>query len=181
MARLLQAYQKDILPALTKELALKNRLQAPRLEKVVVNVGLGEAKDNRKLLEETSENLALITGQKPIVTKARKSIAGFKIRQGQPVGLRVTLRGERMYDFIDKLVNVTLPRLRDLRGLSKDGFDGQGNYNLGIREHAIFPEIHFDTMGRLHGMNITIGTTAKSDEQGKLLLQRLGFPFEKGV
>ena len=179
MTRLYETYNTSIHGALTKELELTNPLQVPKLEKVIVNVGIGEAKDNKKLLEEVVQNIVKITGQKPVVTKAKKSIAGFKIREGQPVGVRVTLRSEKMYDFLDKLVNVTLPRLRDFRGLPAKGFDGHGNYNLGIKEQIIFPEIQFDLVEKVHGLNITVVTTAKTDIEARALLTHLGFPFEK--
>ena len=179
MTRLYEAYNQTIRPALQKELSLRNVMQTPRLEKVVINVGVGDAKDNKKYLEDVVKNIATITGQKPVVTKAKQSIAGFKIRAGQPIGVRVTLRGERMYDFIDRLVSITFPRVRDFRGLSVNGFDGHGNYNLGLREHIIFPEIHFDSVDKVHGMNITIVTNAENDEQARALLTQLGFPFEK--
>lgn len=179
MTRLREAYNQTIRAELGNELTLKNRFQVPRLEKVVINVGTGEARDNQKLMEEIVANVTKIAGQKPVITRAKKSIAGFKVRAGQPVGVRVTLRGDHMYDFIDKLVNITLPRVRDFRGLPLKGFDGHGNYNLGVREQSIFPEIHFDLMNKVHGMNITVTTTAKTDEQAQALLRRLGFPFEK--
>lgn len=179
MTRLRDAYNKTIQAELVKELGVANRFQAPRLEKVVINVGVGDAKDNKKALEEIVKNITLITGQKPVVTKARKSIAGFKIRAGQPIGVRVTLRSDRMYDFLDKLVSVALPRLRDFRGLPLKGFDGKGNYNLGVKEHIIFPEIHFDLVEKNHGLNVTVVTTAETDEQAQALLTKFGFPFEK--
>ena len=181
MTRLREAYNTTIREALTTELSLKNRFQVPRLEKVIINVGTGDAKDNQKMRDEVIANLRTITGQNPIVTTAKKSIAGFKIRAGQPIGVRVTLRGERMYDFIDKLVSITIPRIRDFRGLSRKGFDGHGNYNMGIKEHIIFPEIHFDDVVRQHGMNITIVTTAETNERAQALLNKLGFPFEKAI
>ncbi len=179
MTRLRQQYQQTILAELMTELNLKNRWQTPRLEKVIINVGVGDAKDSQKLFEEVTKNLAKISGQKPVVTKAKKSIAGFKIRAGQPVGVRVTLRGERMYDFLDKLTAIALPRLRDFRGLSLKGFDGHGNYNLGVTEQVIFPEIPFDAVQKIHGLNITVVTTAANDEQARALLSKLGLPFEK--
>lgn len=179
MTRLKELYNKTVKAKLAEDLSIKNVMALPRLQKVVINVGVGEAKDNQKSLDEVIENIKQIAGQRPSVTKARKSIAGFKVRAGQPVGLRVTLHGDRMYDFIDKLVSITLPRVRDFRGLSLSGFDGSGNYNLGIREHTIFPEIHFDTVNRIHGMNITVVTSAKDDKQAEALLTQLGFPFEK--
>jgi len=177
MNRLREAYQHTIAPALAEELNLKNRLALPRLTKVVINVGVGSIKDQPKVIEEIAATLAKITGQKPVVAKAKQSIAGFKVRTGQTIGLRTTLRGERMYDFIDKLINVALPRLRDFRGLNPKGFDGNGNYNLGVKEHIIFPEIHYDDVNKIYGMNVTIVTTAKTDAQAEALLRRLGFPF----
>lgn len=179
MTRLREAYNKTIQKTLGESLGLKNRYQIPKLEKVVINIGAGEAKDNKKLLDEIVNNLTIIAGQKPVVTKAKTSIAGFKIRTGQSVGVRVTLRGDRMYDFLDKLVSITFPRVRDFRGLSTKSFDGNGNYNIGLKEQSIFPEIHFDLVNKIHGMNITITTSAKTDEQAKALLTQLGFPFEK--
>lgn len=179
MTRLREIYNETIRPSLLQDLELTNPFEAPKLEKVVINVGVGDAKDNQKGQTEISENLKKITGQQPVLTKAKKSIAGFKIRTGQPIGLRVTLRADKMYDFLDKLINVALPRLRDFRGLSSKGFDGHGNYNLGIKEQVIFPEIHFDLVERLHGLNITIVTDAKSDHEAQALLTKLGFPFEK--
>lgn len=179
MTRLRENYQQSIRPALQEELTLANPFQVPRLEKVVINVGVGDAKDNQKNLQEIMANISKITGQQPVITKAKQSIAGFKIRQGQPVGVRVTLHDKRMYDFIDKLVNIALPRLRDFRGLNRKGFDGHGNYNLGIREHIIFPEIHFDDVEKVHGLTITIVTTGKTNEATEQLLHKLGFPFEK--
>lgn len=179
MTRLRESYNQIIQPGLLQELSLKNRFEAPRLEKVVINVGVGDAKDNQKGQSEIVENIKMITGQQPIITKAKKSIAGFKIRAGQPIGLRVTLRGDKMYDFLDKLINIALPRLRDFRGFSTKGFDGHGNYNLGVKEHVIFPEIHFDLVEKIHGMNITIVSDAKTDIHAQALLVKLGFPFEK--
>lgn len=179
MTRLHENYQQSIRPALQEELTLANPFQVPRLEKVVINVGVGDAKDNQKNIQEIMANISKITGQQPVITKAKQSIAGFKIRQGQPVGVRVTLRDKRMYDFIDKLVNIALPRLRDFRGLSRKGFDGHGNYNLGVREHIIFPEIHFDDVEKVHGLTITIVTTGKTNEATEQLLRKIGFPFEK--
>lgn len=179
MTRLREAYNQKIGTTLREKLGLKNQFQIPRLEKVIINVGVGDAKDNQKQMAEVVENLAKITGQKPVITKAKKSIAGFKIRAGQPIGVRVTLRSDRMYDFIDKLVSIALPRFRDFRGLAKKGFDGNGNYNLGIKEQVLFPEIHFDQVEKMHGLNVTIVTTAETDEQALALLTELGFPFEK--
>jgi large subunit ribosomal protein L5 len=179
MSRLREIYNQTILTNLMTELEATNRFELPKLEKVIINVGVGEAKDNQKALDEVVENLGKITGQKPVVARAKQSIAGFKIRAGQPVGVRVTLRGDRMYDFLDKLVNISLPRLRDFRGLSVKGFDGHGNYNLGVREHTIFPEIQFDLVNKIHGLNVTVVTNAKTDTAAKALLSHIGFPFEK--
>jgi large subunit ribosomal protein L5 len=179
MTRLAEIYTKSIVKPLMEELSITNIHQAPRLDKVVINVGVGDAKDNQKHLEEVVGNLTKITGQKPVITRAKQSIAGFKIRAGQPIGVRVTLRGDRMYDFIDRLVNIALPRLRDFRGLSRNGFDGHGNYNLGVKEQVIFPEIHFDLAERIHGLNVTVVTNAKNDQAATALLEKLGFPFEK--
>lgn len=179
MNRLRQAYNETIRSILVKELSMTNIHQAPQIEKVVINVGVGDAKDNQKNLDEIIGHVTAMTGQKPVITKAKKSIAGFKIRTGQPIGVRVTLRGDRAYDFIDKLVNVALPRLRDFRGLSLKGFDGHGNYNLGIKEQVIFPEIQFDAVNKVHGLNVTIATSAKTDETATALLKQFGFPFAK--
>lgn len=179
MSRLLTQYQSTIAPALQKSLALVNPHQTPRIVKVVINVGIGDAKDNQKGLEETITSLTRLTGQKPVITKASKSIAGFKIRAGQPIGARVTLRGARMYDFIDRLINIALPRLRDFRGLSAKAFDGHGNYNIGIKEQIIFPEFQYDLSEKMHGMNVTVVTTASSDQHCAALLKELGFPIAK--
>ena len=154
-------------------------MQAPKLEKIVLNIGLGEAKDNVKLLESAVDELRTITGQQPVITKAKKSISNFKLREGQPIGLKVTLRGQRMEDFFDKLVNIALPRVRDFRGVSADSFDGRGNYALGIKEQLIFPEIVFDKIEQIRGMDIIIVTTAETDEEGRALLAKLGMPFKK--
>jgi len=176
-ARLRERYEKEIRAALMKELGFANPMQAPRLEKIVVNMGLGEAISNGKVLDAGVEQLGQITGQKPVVTKARKSIANFKLRQGQSIGAMVTLRGDRAFEFLDRLVNVALPRVRDFKGVSPKAFDGKGNYTLGIREQIIFPEINYDKVERIKGLNVTVVTTARNDEEGRALLRLLGMPF----
>jgi large subunit ribosomal protein L5 len=178
-ARLKARYRKDIVPALMKELNLKNPMQVPRLEKVVVNMGLGEALANNKILESAVDQLGAITGQRPVITKARKSIANFKLRQGQSIGCAVTLRGDRMYEFVDRLITTALPRVRDFKGVSPKAFDGQGNYTLGVREQIIFPEINYDQIEKVKGLNISFVTTAKNDEQGMALLRHFGMPFRQ--
>jgi len=178
-ARLKQKYSKEIRAALVAELGLKNPMQAPRLEKVVVNMGLGEATQNGKILDASLEQLTAITGQKPVVTKARKSIANFKLRQGQSIGAMVTLRGDRAYEFLDRLLNVALPRVRDFKGVSPKAFDGKGNYTLGVKEQIIFPEINYDKVEKIKGLNITVVTTARNDEEGRALLKHLGMPFRQ--
>lgn len=177
MSRLIEIYQKDLKPTLTKEFNYTSPMEVPRLDKIILNMGLGEAIQNIKVLDAAMEELALIAGQRPIVTRARKSIASFKLREGMPIGCMVTLRRGRMYDFFDKLVNVALPRVRDFRGLSDKSFDGRGNYTLGIKEHIIFPEIDYDKIDKIKGLNITIVTTARTDEEGKALLKMMGMPF----
>lgn len=177
MARLKEVYNKEIVPLLTKEFDYSNVMQVPRLEKIVVNMGLGEAIQNVKILDSAVEELAAITGQKAVITKAKKSIAGFKLRQGMPIGCMVTLRQEKMYEFLDRLVNIALPRVRDFKGVSGKGFDGRGNYSLGVKEQLIFPEISYEKIDKLKGLNITIVTSAKSDEESKALLKHLGMPF----
>ena len=177
ISRLRARFRSEILPALQKELGYGNTLQVPRLDKVVVNMGLGEAIQNVKVLDSAVEEIATITGQKPVVTRARKAIANFKLRENVPIGCMVTLRGDRMYEFFDRLVNVALPRVRDFKGLSDRSFDGRGNYSLGIREQIIFPEINLDKIDKVKGLTISIITTARSDSDGKLLLRALGFPF----
>jgi large subunit ribosomal protein L5 len=177
MARLKEQYQEKVIPALMKEFNYGNIMEVPKLEKVVINMGLGEAIQNAKILDSAQSELAAITGQKPVVTKAKKSIANFKLRAGMPIGCKVTLRRERMYEFFDRLVNVALPRIRDFKGVSGKSFDGRGNYALGIREQIIFPEIDYDKIDKIKGMNIVISTTAKSDEEGKALLKMMGMPF----
>jgi large subunit ribosomal protein L5 len=179
MARLKEKYQKEMLPELQKELQLKNVMEVPRVVKVVVNMGLGEAIQNIKVLESGVEELGRITGRKAIINKARRSIAQFKLREGQPIGCSVTLRRQHAYEFLDRLINVALPRVRDFKGISRKAFDGRGNYTLGIREQIIFPEIDLDTIDKIKGMNITIVTTAKTDEQGRALLTKMGMPFRK--
>lgn len=176
--RLKTLYQQTILPKLQEEFGYANVHQVPKLMKVNINRGLGEASQNAKALESSLSELATITGQKPVVTRARKAIAGFKIREGMPVGVMVTLRSERMYAFLDRLINLALPRIRDFRGISPNSFDGRGNYSLGIREQLIFPEIDYDTIDQIRGMDVSIITTAKTDEEGRALLKALGMPFK---
>jgi len=175
--RLLERYRSEVVPKLSQEFGFKNVHQVPRLEKVVVNMGVGKATQNAKLIEKAAEELAAITGQKAAVRRARKSIANFKLRQGQAVGCTVTLRGTRMWEFFDRLVNVSLPRVRDFKGVSAKGFDGRGNYSLGIREQIIFPEIDYDSVENITGLNVTVVTSARNDAEGKALLQHLGMPF----
>ena len=175
--RLLERYRSEVVPKLRKEFGYENAHQVPQLSKVVVNVGLGEATTNAKLLEQAGVELAAITGQKPLVRKARKSIANFKLREGQAVGCMVTLRGDRMWEFYDRLVSVALPRVRDFKGVSPKAFDGRGNYTLGLREQIIFPEVDYDKVERITGMNVTVCTTARTDAEGKALLAHLGMPF----
>ena len=179
MNRLRTRYQEQVAPALMKGFALDNEMQIPRIQKVVVNIGVGEALDNPKALEAAVEDLTTITGQKPIQTKARKSIANFKLREGRIIGTKVTLRGERMWSFLDRVMNVALPRVRDFRGVSPNAFDGRGNYTLGLRDQLVFPEIEYDKIDKLRGLEITIVTTAQDDEQARALLQMLGMPFRK--
>ncbi len=178
-ARVKDRYRKEGVAALLKELNLTNPMEVPRLQKVVVNMGLGEALANNKILESAVEQLAIITGQKPVITRARKSIANFKLRQGQAIGAAVTLRGDRMYEFVDRLISVALPRVRDFKGVSPKAFDGHGNYTLGLREQIIFPEINIDQIEKVKGMNITFVTTAKNDEQGLALMRHFGMPFRQ--
>jgi large subunit ribosomal protein L5 len=179
MARLREKYQKEIAPALAKEFDIKNPMAVPKIEKVVVNMGLGEASANAKILDVAADELRVVTGQKPVITKAKKSIAAFKLRQGMAIGTMVTLRGERMYEFLDRLISVALPRVRDFRGISGKAFDGRGNYTLGVREQLIFPEIDFNKVDKTRGMNISIVTTAKNDDQARSLLKALGMPFRQ--
>lgn len=178
-SRLKEKYINEAVPALMERFHYKNVMEVPRLEKIVINMGLGEAKDNPKALESAVRELSLITGQKPIVTKAKKSIANFKVRKGMSIGAKVTLRGERMYDFLDKLINISLPRVRDFRGVNPSSFDGRGNYALGIREQLIFPEIDYDMVEGVRGLDISIVTTAKTDEEAKAFLELMGMPFRK--
>ena len=178
-ARLRERYEKEVRPALVKEFGFKNPMQAPKLDKIVVNMGLGEAINNGKILDASVEQLAAITGQRPVVTKARKSIANFKLRQGQSIGAMVTLRGQRAYEFLDRLVSIALPRVRDFKGVSPKAFDGKGNYTLGVREQIIFPEINYDRVEKIKGLNITVVTTARNDEEGRALLRLLGMPFRQ--
>ena len=179
MARLKERYHKEIAPALAKEFDIKNPMATPRLEKIVINMGMGEAIANAKVLDTANDELAAVTGQKPVITRAKKSIAAFKLRQGMPIGTMVTLRGDRMYEFLDRLVSVALPRVRDFRGVSPKAFDGRGNYTLGIRDQLIFPEIDFNKVDKARGMNISIVTTARNDEQARALLRSLGMPFRQ--
>jgi large subunit ribosomal protein L5 len=177
MSELKNRYDAEVAPALRETFGYKNAMQVPRLQKVVLNMGLGEAIHNIKIIDAAVEELALIAGQRPVVTRAKKSIAAFKLREGMPVGCRVTLRHGRMYDFFSKLVNIALPRVRDFRGISPRAFDGHGNYSLGIREHIIFPEVDYDRIDTIKGMNVTVVTTAETDDEGKELLRLMGMPF----
>jgi large subunit ribosomal protein L5 len=179
MNRMQEKYNSEVVPALRKAFDLKNIMQVPRIQKVVVNIGMGEAMDNPKTLESAVADLTTITGQKPIMTKARKSIANFKLREGRLIGTKVTLRGDRMWSFLDRLMNTALPRVRDFRGVSGNAFDGRGNYTLGLRDQLIFPEIEYDKIDKLRGMEVTIVTTAKDDDQARTMLQMLGMPFSK--
>jgi len=179
VARLQEKYEKDVAARLAKEFGITNPMAVPRITKVVCNIGLGEAPRNAKLLDQAVEELTTITGQKPVIRKARKSIAQFKLRVGMQIGCSVTLRRDRMYEFLDRLVNIALPRVRDFRGLSPKGFDGRGNFTMGIRDHLIFPEIDYTKVENPKGMNVTVVTTAKTDDQARFLLQELGFPFAK--
>ena len=178
-ARLKTMYDEHVFGALKEKFNYSNVMEVPKLEKVTINMGLGEAKDNAKVMESAVEEIALISGQKPVITKAKKSIANFKVRQGMPVGAKVTLRGDNMYEFVDKLFNISLPRVRDFKGVSKNSFDGSGNYSMGIKEQLIFPEINYDKVDMIKGMNIVFTTTAKTDEEAQALLELLGMPFEK--
>lgn len=179
MSSLKERYQKECIPALMERFNYDNVMQVPRLEKINVNIGLGEALQNAKALEAAAQDLATITGQKPVIRRARKSIASFKLREGNPIGVSVTLRGERMWAFFDRLVNIALPRRRDFQGVSPDSFDGRGNYSLGLREQLVFPEIDYDTVDKVRGMGITIVTTAETDDEGRELLRLLGMPFKR--
>ena len=179
MNRMQEKYNNEVVPALRKNFDLKNVMEVPRIQKVVVNIGMGEAMDNPKAMEAAVNDLTTITGQKPIMTKSRKSIANFKLREGRLIGTKVTLRGERMWSFLDRLMNTALPRVRDFRGVSGNAFDGRGNYTLGLRDQLIFPEIEYDKIDKLRGMEVTIVTTAKNDDQARVMLQLLGMPFSK--
>ena len=179
MARLKEKYLKEIVPALTKEFSYSNRMAVPRILKITLNVGVGEAIQNPRLLDGVAEDVAAITGQRPVVTRARKSVASFKLREGMPIGVKVTLRGEHMYEFLDRLMNIALPRVRDFRGASPKAFDGRGSYTLGIKEQLIFPEIDAGKAERIYGMNITITTTAETDEEARFLLAQMGMPFTR--
>jgi large subunit ribosomal protein L5 len=179
MNKMKEKYQNEVVPALRKQFNYSNVMMVPRISKVVVNIGLGEALDNPKAIDAAVEDLQKITGQKPQLRKARKSIAAFKLREGRIIGARVTLRGDRMWDFLDRLINIALPRVRDFRGISPNSFDGRGNYTLGLRDQLVFPEIEYDKVDKLRGMEISIVTTAKNDEEGRALLAHLGMPFKK--
>jgi large subunit ribosomal protein L5 len=179
VSRLKEKYKTEVVAALRQKFNYKNIMEVPRLEKVVVNMGINDARENPKAIEAATGDMALITGQKPIVTKAKKSVAAFRLREGMPVGAKVTLRSQKMYEFLDKLFNIDLPRVRDFRGVSPDAFDGRGNYTLGIKEQLIFPEIEYDKIDKIRGMDITIVTTAKTDEEARELLKTLGMPFSQ--
>lgn len=179
MNRLKERYENEISKSLMTKFNYSSVMEVPAMEKIVINIGVGDAVSNSKLLDEAVEELTLITGQKPVITRAKKSIAGFKLREGMPIGCKVTLRGERMYEFLDKLVSISLPRVRDFRGVPKNSFDGRGNYTLGVKEQLIFPEINFDKVNKLRGMDIVFVTTAKTDEESRELLAQLGMPFQK--
>ncbi|KYD11021.1 50S ribosomal protein L5 [Heyndrickxia sporothermodurans] len=179
MNRLKEKFEKELAPALVSKFNYKSVMQVPKIEKIVINMGVGDAVQNAKVLDNAVEELAIITGQKPVVTKAKNSIAGFRLREGMPIGAKVTLRGERMYQFLDKLISVSLPRVRDFRGISKKAFDGRGNYTLGVKEQLIFPEIDYDKVSKVRGMDIVIVTTANTDEEARELLTQLGMPFQK--
>ena len=179
MNRLKERYENEIVKSLMTKFNYSSVMQVPAMEKIVINIGVGDAVSNSKLLDEAVEELTLISGQKPVITRAKKSIAGFKLREGMPIGCKVTLRGERMYEFLDKLISISLPRVRDFRGVPKNSFDGRGNYTLGVKEQLIFPEINFDIVNKIRGMDIVFVTTAKTDEEGHELLAQLGMPFHK--
>jgi large subunit ribosomal protein L5 len=179
MNRLKERYENEVVKSLMTKFNYSSVMQVPKMEKIVINIGVGDAVSNSKLLDDAVEELTLIAGQKPVITRAKKSIAGFKLREGMPIGCKVTLRGEKMFEFLDKLVNISLPRVRDFRGVPKNSFDGRGNYTLGIKEQLIFPEINFDKVNKLRGMDIVFVTTAKTDEEGHELLAQLGMPFHK--
>ena len=179
MSRLRDTYESDIKVAMIKKFGYKNVMQVPKLEKIVINMGVGEARDNAKVLESAVKDMTEIAGQKPVITKAKKSVANFKVREGMPIGCKVTLRGERMYEFADRLINLALPRVRDFRGVSADSFDGRGNYALGIKEQIIFPEIEYDKVDKVRGMDVILVTTARTDEEARELLRLFGMPFRK--
>ena len=179
MSRFLETYKSDIVPAMTKKFGYKNIMQVPKLNKIVINMGVGEAKENAKVLEQAVKDLETITGQKAVITKAKKSVANFKVREGMSIGCKVTLRGERMYEFADRLINLALPRVRDFRGVKSDSFDGRGNYAMGVKEQLIFPEIEYDKIDKVRGMDIIFVTTAKTDEEARELLAQFGMPFAK--
>ena len=179
MNRMLEFYNNEVVDAMMKKFSYKNKMQVPRLEKIVVNMGLGEAKDNAKIIENATKELGIIAGQKPVVTKAKKSVAAFKIREGMPIGCKVTLRSDKMYSFADRLISVALPRVRDFRGISAESFDGRGNYTLGIKEQLIFPEIKYEEIDKIRGMDVVFVTTAKTDEEARELLSLFGMPFIK--
>lgn len=178
VSRLKEKYRKEVAPALQQKLGFANKMQIPAVSKVIINIGLGEATQNAKAIDNAVRDLTEVAGQKPVVTKAKKSVASFKLREGMPIGCMVTLRGERMYEFLDKLMNVALPRVRDFQGVSKDSFDGHGNYTLGLKEQLVFPEIDYDKIDKVRGMEITIVTSARTDEQGRELLAHMGMPFK---
>lgn len=179
MSRMKQKYQEEILPALMKEFGYTSVMQAPRIVKIVVNIGMGEATQHAQSLEAAEQDLSAITGQHPVITKARKSIAGFKLRQGMPIGLMVTLRGDRMYEFIDRLVSVALPRIRDFQGMKRNAFDGNGNYSMGLKDQTIFPEISYEKVDKVRGLEVCIVTTARNDDEGRRLLELIGMPFAR--
>lgn len=179
MSRLKDIYNEQIIDAMVEKFAYSNKLQAPRIEKIVINMGVGEAKDNAKVLENAVGDMEKISGQKPVITRAKKSVAAFKLREGMPIGCKVTLRGEKMYEFLDRLVNLALPRVRDFRGVDATAFDGRGNYALGLKEQIIFPEIEYDKIDKVRGMDVIIVTTANTDEESRELLRQFGMPFQK--
>ncbi len=178
-SRLVEKYRNEVIPAMTEQFGYRNVMEVPKLDKIVINVGLGSSKENPKAVESAVRDIQIITGQKPVITKAKKSIANFKLREGMNVGVKVTLRGSKMYDFLDKLVSISLPRVRDFRGVSATSFDGRGNYSLGIKEQLIFPEIEYDMVDEIRGMDIVVVTTANTDEESKKLLELMGMPFRK--
>ncbi|WP_300409496.1 50S ribosomal protein L5 [Lagierella sp.] len=178
-SRLVEKYRNEVIPAMTEQFGYRNVMEVPKIDKIVINVGLGSSKENPKAVESAVKDIQIITGQKPVITKAKKSIANFKLREGMSVGVKVTLRGSKMYDFLDKLVSISLPRVRDFRGVSATSFDGRGNYSLGIKEQLIFPEIEYDMVDEIRGMDIVVVTTANTDEESKKLLELMGMPFRK--